>query len=152
MTRLNHAPEILKLAAELGAGAAAPVDSILGYCRRRIDGWVAEAGGVTGIDALESLVTQRLKQLSAHLGLAHSTVSGIVDRLQERGLVERQANETDKRVTRIAVTRKVRDFVRDTLPGLSVHPLVEAIARAKPAQRRTIMKGLKALRKVLEDG
>ncbi len=40
-----------------------PVDGILGYCRRRIDGWVAEAGGVSNIDALESLVTQRLQMV-----------------------------------------------------------------------------------------
>jgi hypothetical protein len=63
MTRLDAAPEILDLAGELGVGAAAPVDGILGYCRRRIDGWVVEAGGITGIDALESLVTQRLQMV-----------------------------------------------------------------------------------------
>jgi DNA-binding MarR family transcriptional regulator len=92
-----------------------------------------------------------LKELSAHLGLAHSTVSGIVDRLQERSLVERRVDETDKRITRIAVTEIVRDFVRDTLPRLSIHPLVEALGRADAAQRRAIVKGLKALRKVLEN-
>ena len=61
MTRLDHAPEIIDLAGELGVGGSAPVEGILDHCRRRIDGWVAEAGGVTGIDALESLVTQRLQ-------------------------------------------------------------------------------------------
>ena len=39
------------------------MDGILDFCRRRIDGWVAEAGGVTSIDALESLVTQRLQMV-----------------------------------------------------------------------------------------
>jgi hypothetical protein len=63
MTRLDHAPEIIDLAGELGVGAAAPVNGILGYCRRRIDAWVSEAGGVTGIDALESLVIQRLQMV-----------------------------------------------------------------------------------------
>ncbi|MBI2806627.1 MAG: hypothetical protein HYX68_16725 [Planctomycetes bacterium] len=63
MTRLDAATEILELAKELGVGAAAPVDGILDYCRHRIDGWVAEAGGVTGIDALESLVTKRLQMV-----------------------------------------------------------------------------------------
>src|SRR5262249_19025218 len=69
-----------------------------------------------------------LKELSAHLGLAHSTVSGIIDRLQERGMVERRTSETDRRVTRIGVTREVRDFVRDHLPALLLHPLQEALA------------------------
>ena len=91
-----------------------------------------------------------LKELSTHLGLAHSTVSGIVDRLQERGLVERRTGETDRRVTLIVVTQPVRDFVRDTMPGLTIHPLVEALARADAAQRRAIVEGLKTLREVLE--
>ena len=63
MTRLDAAPEILALADELGVGAAAPVDGILDFCRRRIDGWVAEARGVTTIGHLESLVTQRLQMV-----------------------------------------------------------------------------------------
>lgn len=63
MSRLDAAPEIADLAEELGVGGAAPVDGILNYCRRRIDGWVAEAGGVTNIDALESLVTARLQMV-----------------------------------------------------------------------------------------
>lgn len=63
MSRLDAVPEIIDLAVELGVGAAAPVNGILAYCRCRIDGWVAEAGGVTGIDALESLVTQRLQMV-----------------------------------------------------------------------------------------
>jgi hypothetical protein len=63
MTRLDHAPEITDLAAVLGVGGSAPVDGILDYCGRRIDGWVVEAGGVTGIEALESLVAQRLRMV-----------------------------------------------------------------------------------------
>ena len=63
MSRLDVAPEILALAEELGVGGAAPVDGILSYCSRRIDGWVAEAGGVPSIDSLESLVTHRLQMV-----------------------------------------------------------------------------------------
>lgn len=63
MTRWDQAPEILSLAEELGVSGAAPVDGILEYCRGRIDCWVAKVGGVTNIDALESLVTQRLQMV-----------------------------------------------------------------------------------------
>ena len=38
-----------------------------------------------------------LKQLSAQVSLAHSTVSVIVDRLQARGMVVRSKDETDGR-------------------------------------------------------
>jgi DNA-binding MarR family transcriptional regulator len=123
--------------------------------RRPLEAEIAR-GNLTGpqqavMRALVGSAGMSLKELSAHLGLAHSTVSGIVDRLQERGLVERKADEADKRVTRIGVTQEVRDYVRDTMPRLSIHPLVEALGRASAAQRRAVVEGLKTLRKMLED-
>jgi DNA-binding MarR family transcriptional regulator len=122
--------------------------------RRPLEAAIAR-GNLTGpqqsvMHALVHSEGMSLKELSAHLGLAHSTVSVIVDRLQERGLVERRTSETDRRVSRIAVTRQVRDFVRKTMPGLTIHPLVEALGRATAAQRRAIVEGLKILREVLE--
>jgi hypothetical protein len=63
MNRWDQAPEIFSLADELGVGGAAPVNGILDYCHRRIDAWVAEAGGVPNIDALESLVAQKLQMV-----------------------------------------------------------------------------------------
>src|SRR5262249_33171762 len=73
--------------------------------RRPLEAAIAR-GNLTGpqLSAMHALVESdgmSLKELSAHLGLAHSTMSGIVDRLQARGLVERQTSATDKRVTRI---------------------------------------------------
>lgn len=63
MTRFDAAPEIAELAEELGVDTVAPVKGILDYCNHRIDGWVDEVGGVTDIDALESLVIQRLQMV-----------------------------------------------------------------------------------------
>jgi hypothetical protein len=63
MTRWEHTTEIRDLAGQLGVGEGAPVGCILDHCRRRIDGWVAEAGGVTDIDALETLVIRRLQMV-----------------------------------------------------------------------------------------
>jgi DNA-binding MarR family transcriptional regulator len=91
-----------------------------------------------------------LKEASRQVGLAHSTVSGIVDRLERQGLVERQTAKKDHRVKLIVASKVVRDYVRDTLPTLVVHPLVEALKRAKPAERRTVLEGLRILRRVLE--
>ena len=64
MSRPEHTTEIADLANELGlAGVANPVEAILRHCRCRIDGWVAEAGGVSTIGNLEALVTQRLQMV-----------------------------------------------------------------------------------------
>ena len=91
-----------------------------------------------------------LKDVSREVGLAHSTVSGIVDRLERQGLAERQTDKKDHRVNRIVASKVVRDYVRDTLPMLVVHPLVEALKRAKPVERKAILDGLRTLRRVLE--
>ncbi|MGA8443100.1 MAG: MarR family transcriptional regulator [Candidatus Sulfotelmatobacter sp.] len=92
-----------------------------------------------------------LKDLSRQAALAHSTVSGIVDRLEKRGMVIRQPDSEDGRCTRIAVTAAVSNFVRDKLPELTVRPLVEGLRRATPAQRRKVSEGLRTLRSVLAD-
>jgi DNA-binding MarR family transcriptional regulator len=90
-----------------------------------------------------------LKELSKQAGLAHSTVSGIVDRLEKRGMVARKADEADGRFSRIVVTEVVRDFVRDKLPELAIQPLLQALERASTAQRNTIIRGLRTLRAAL---
>jgi DNA-binding MarR family transcriptional regulator len=86
-----------------------------------------------------------LKELSEQLGLAHSTTSGIVDRLEKKGMVERKPGESDRRFTQIAVTGAVRKFMNETMPRISIHPLVEALRRATPAERDAIAGGLKTL-------
>ena len=89
-----------------------------------------------------------LKDLSGQVGLAHSTVSGIVDRLERQGLVERHTDVRDRRVTKIDASARVRNFIRDTLPALEIHPIEEALNRAKPEERAAILEGLRTLRRL----
>jgi DNA-binding MarR family transcriptional regulator len=49
-----------------------------------------------------------LSDLSRRMALAHSTVSGIVTRLERRGLVQRTPRPDDRRFVRIELTRPVR--------------------------------------------
>ncbi len=131
------------------------LQAIRGITRRALQAEIAR-GNLTGpqqsaMSALVSAGPMSLKELSRQLGLAHSTTSGIVDRLEKRGMVERESDEADRRLTRIAVTREVQEFVRDTMPKLGIHPLLTALHRAKPAQRDAILEGLKTLKKLLEE-
>jgi DNA-binding MarR family transcriptional regulator len=114
-----------------------------------------EKGDLTGPQkiAMAALVGSdgmSVRDLRIQLGLAHSTTSGIVDRLEKRGMVERQQDAKDRRVTRIVVTQAVRDFVHREMPELAIHPLVEALRRARPAEREAIANGVKTLRRILE--
>lgn len=112
-------------------------------------------GGLTGPQrsVMQALVQSKgmsLKDLSRSMGLAHSTVSGIVDRLERRGLVERRSNDQDRRFSMIVASKMVRDYVHLKLPAITIHPLVEALKRAKAPERAAILTGVRALRKVVE--
>jgi DNA-binding MarR family transcriptional regulator len=90
-----------------------------------------------------------LKDLSREVSLAHSTVSGIVDRLSTRGLIERRAESTDGRVSCIYPTAIVAEFVRERIPLLSRGPLQSALQRATQDERKAIGSALRRLRELL---
>jgi len=64
---------------------------------------------------------QTAKQLAEQLFLDSSTVTGILDRLENKGLVKRQPNSRDRRSLQVVLTNKGRE-----LEG----PLSQAIVRA----------------------
>ena len=67
--------------------------------------------------------------LAEKMYLHISTVSGILDRLEERGLVERRRSPDDRRVTRLEVTAKGR----------------AVLARAPEPPRSLVLRGLRGL-------
>ncbi|MGH8180140.1 MAG: MarR family winged helix-turn-helix transcriptional regulator [Steroidobacteraceae bacterium] len=91
-----------------------------------------------------------LKELCARVALSHSTVSGIVDRLQARGMVARRPDSADRRLTHIAVTPVVRQFMQHQAPRLTAQPLIEALSNLSERDRRAISRGLRILRTALE--
>jgi len=93
-----------------------------------------------------------LKELSRRVGLAHSTVSGIVDRLEKQGLAARRPNQSDRRASVIVVSQRVLDYMRDTYPAITLDPVTSALRRAKPADRTAILAGLRALRRIVDLG
>jgi DNA-binding MarR family transcriptional regulator len=49
-----------------------------------------------------------MSDISSELGLALSSTTGVVDRLVERGMVERTRPENDRRCVKVALTRRGR--------------------------------------------
>src|ERR1700750_638952 len=92
-----------------------------------------------------------LKELSKSVCLAHSTVSGIIDRLEKRGLVVRTISAEDRRRTLIVPSSAVRDFLRTQASELTLHPLTRALKAATPTQRIVIQKGLATLEELLRN-
>jgi DNA-binding MarR family transcriptional regulator len=91
-----------------------------------------------------------LRKLSQEVSLAHSTVSGIIDRLEKRGMVKRRTDAADGRVGRIYPTAEVQKFVRDLIPKLTRGPLEKALEKATVRERSTIERALRRLRELLE--
>lgn len=91
-----------------------------------------------------------LKELCEQVSLSHSTVSGIVDRLQAKGMAARKTDSADRRLTRIAVTPAVRQFMQQQAPRLTAQPLTEALSRLSEQERRAISRGLRLLRQALQ--
>jgi DNA-binding MarR family transcriptional regulator len=48
----------------------------------------------------------RMTELAEDLGIATASVTGLIDRLEERGFAERYRDETDRRVVHVAITEE----------------------------------------------
>jgi DNA-binding MarR family transcriptional regulator len=91
-----------------------------------------------------------LSELSRRLGLAHSTVSGIVSRLEARGLVQRLTRPDDRRFVTIRLTEPVQEWLRSELPASRSGPVAAALAAASARERQLVLDGLATLRRLLE--
>ena len=97
-------------AAQLAAEVERDLRAVRQLLRRPVEALIAR-GGLTGPQqAAMSIVVRSggvsLTDLSRELGLAHSTVSGIVDRLEKRGLVERRTDGADRRLRALRRLRR----------------------------------------------
>ena len=113
------------------------------------------ASGLTvpQMNALEELSREdglSLKGLSARMDLSHSTVSGVVDRLERRGFVERTPDPKDRRYSRIFLSEGVKDYVREEVPSRRLGPILRALELASAEDRGRILAGVGTLRRLLE--
>ena len=148
--RKGEATELRQLALELEQHLTAIRQQI----RRPVEAEFAK-GGLTGpqrsvMEALFKSDGRSLKELTAQVGLAHSTVSGIADRLEKRGLIERKPNLNDRRHTRIIVSGAVREFMEKRYPVIAAHPLFDVLRTAEATERNAIVTGIKTLKKLLD--
>jgi DNA-binding MarR family transcriptional regulator len=148
--RKSQEAELRQLASELEQHLTAIRQEI----RRPVEAEFAK-GGLTGPQrsVMQAVVKSdglSLKELTAQVGLAHSTTSGIVDRLEKRGLVKRQPNVNDRRHTRIMASNEVREFLEKRYPVIAAHPLFDVLRIAAPAERNGIVTGIRTLRGLLQ--
>jgi DNA-binding MarR family transcriptional regulator len=75
----------------------------------------------------------RMAELADYLGLDKSTLSGLVDRAEQRGLLTRTQNANDARVFEISMTAKARTMAARVHGEISaaLAPLLEKLGNAE---------------------
>ena len=53
-----------------------------------------------------------MREISEYMQVAVSTMTGIVDKLEDRGLVKRERNDEDRRIVRVLLTNKGRKLYK----------------------------------------
>lgn len=103
------------------------------------------AAQVSVISLLGTNDSMTLGDLSRELELSHSTVSGIVDRLESKGIVKRRPSPDDRRYVQISLT----EHVASQAPALSddgpIGRLEAVLRKAAPDERKSIKEGLALL-------
>jgi DNA-binding MarR family transcriptional regulator len=85
------------------------------------------------------------------VGLAQSTVSGIVERLVQAGMLVRTEDPADARATRIAASPAVREFLETRMPELTRSPLAAALRKAGGKEAQAIYEALSRLEDLLKE-
>jgi len=137
------------MAADRGNGdraAAAEIwTALYDFCRARYAQQLVAVGelGLTPGD-LKALMwldpdePRSMRALAEHWGSDASTVTWVVDRLQERGLVRRQPHASDRRVRVVALTEAGATLRAEQLAQLREPPA--AIVDLSPAELRILRK------------
>jgi DNA-binding MarR family transcriptional regulator len=115
-----------------------------------------EEYGLTGpqLAALHEL--RRAGSIPAHelaraLQVSQPTVTGILDRLERRGLVARTRSGTDRRLVNITVTQAGRQ-VLEAAPPLLQERFGEQLARLEPWERTLILAILQRVASMMDAG
>lgn len=91
----------------------------------------------------------KISELSEKIGLSNSTVSGILDRLESQGLVERVRSKEDRRVVYIRVTDEFKKQAQKQFDEIN-EVIEQMMNKAKPEELDTILKGMETLKDIID--
>jgi len=86
--------------------------------------------------------------LSRLLNVTPSNITGIIDRLEEKGYVRREKNPVDRRTSWIQLTEKGRELGR-TLPDLTEQKLYEGLKDLTPTETFGIYSALDTIIQII---
>ncbi len=86
--------------------------------------------------------------LAKHLNISPPTVTGIVDRLETAGLVERRRIATDRRVVEVAATERGRRFVSEVFAA-GEEQMRRLFELMEPDDAVALLRGIEAFRRAI---
>ena len=92
----------------------------------------------------------KVSDISRKLDLSNSTVSGIIDRLVEKKIVERKRSEKDRRIVMISLAEEYQQPVKKHLIAFA-QKMRRALSTATEEDLDFILEGLEKLRTILEE-
>jgi len=92
----------------------------------------------------------KISELSERLSLSNSTVSGIIDRLESQGIVERIRSEEDRRIVYVSKTEKFNEYHK-SFHKASAEGVGKIINKGTNEQLDKVIEGLSILKQLLED-
>lgn len=105
----------------------------------------ANSAGIAVLQHLAMAGPLTVGEAAQHFARAQSVVSEIVDRLAAAGLVERMRDERDRRRVLVWLTATGFDELERDRQVLSPQHVLAAVQRMKPAARRALVEGMRAL-------
>ena len=114
-----------------------------------VQGALADIAGQHGLSIIQVRLLGILRDrkptmnaLGRHLGLDKSSVSGLVDRAQRRGLVDRTVSATDRRAFQVSITGTGQRLVEQVAAGFVAR--VETLVAGLPETDRKLLSQLAA--------
>ncbi|OLN33135.1 MarR family winged helix-turn-helix transcriptional regulator [Desulfosporosinus metallidurans] len=111
----------------------------------------------TGITTLQMMImgiiskekTLKITELSGKLSLSNSTVSGIVDKMEKLGMVERTRSERDRRVVYVSISPNFVEMHK-TFHERFEENIALTINKSTPEELNKILEGLEVLKRLLK--
>jgi len=88
-------------------------------------------------------------QIARHIMVKSSTVTGIIDRLEQKGLVYRLRNSPDRRVITIQLTEAGKELAQNAPPPIQ-HKIVDGLKKLPEGEIKQIILSLSKLTHMLD--
>lgn len=90
-----------------------------------------------------------LSQIASHIMVKSSTVTGVVDRLEKKGIVERMRNSPDRRVITIQLTETGKKLAENAPPPIQ-QKIIDGLRQTEKAKTDQIVRSLNMLTDMLD--